>query len=196
MARHDWEDTPDGELLATAAIHGTNFGHLLELGSDVGDGSTLILGKIAEKYNGLLWCVDTYCGWYGHDVTEPNQIKTGQWRNERVTKILSAFCRNVEMALLWDSVRMLRMSSAEAFNLMTSEMRFGFVLIDGHHTAPIVDYDFETWPQRVCPGGVLAAHDVNLPPVAAAIEHWLQRDGAKWEPFGLAKRLKCWKRIT
>ena len=182
---HDWIGTGEGDLLCRWAVEGAALGNLLEIGSDVGAGSTPLLGAVARSAWRVLFCLDTFCDAPG--------FKSEEWRNARAARQLAAFAQNVAKAGLWDSIRLLRMTSDEAASW--TNFQLGFVLIDGSHVAPCVDRDFAAWAGRVVPGGILAAHDIVQPDVAAAISDWLKREEAQWTALSHVRELQGWKKI-
>lgn len=65
-----------------------------------------------------------------------------------------------------------------------------FLYIDGEHEMPYVEQDFANWTPFVRHGGILAAHDSQLPAVAACLGHY----AAGWEMLATADRMTIWRK--
>ena len=180
-----WKESGEGDFMLDIA-NKTNPGDILEVGSDVGDGSTLILGSVAAKRNARLYCVDTFC--------DMIPFSTSEWRNNRTKMILGEFIKNVSADGLFDRIRILRMSSVEAELLIGDRCVFELIFIDGSHTSPYVDEDFRVWPRHVAKGGYLLAHDASTKDVVNAINEWQNKEGDLWEYVGGVGILKAWKK--
>jgi len=131
-------------LAEVSANQGSNF---LEVGSWCGD-STLILGEVAKKRNGHLFCVDW---WKGNPGTELDEIAKKQ-------DIFALFWRRVLSAGLDDVVIPIRSRSEFVFTVLAKES-FSFVFIDGDHTYQAVLDDIRNYAPLVGRGGILCGHD-------------------------------------
>lgn len=118
-------------------------GHIVEIGSYKG-GSSVYLAKPMCLNNDpyLLYCVDTFKGYGGHEDT------------------LAEFHRNLARADVTGKVVAIQNTSEFAGkNWVNGPIRLLF--IDALHTYEAVKQDFETWSPFLIPGGGLIFHDYN-----------------------------------
>lgn len=120
----------------------------LEIGSWCGD-STVILGKIAQKYGGHLFCVD---GWKGSVGTELDEIASK-------VDVFSIFWNRICEEGLEDVVVPIRTRSDIAAEIL-KENTFDFIFIDGDHRYDSVLQDIKLYVSLVNKdGGILCGHD-------------------------------------
>lgn len=151
---------PDDEGLA---LHGAGLsvgrlGPLLEIGSYCGK-SALYLGAAARETGSVLFTVDHHRGseenqrgWEYHDERladpeDPERLDTLPW-----------FRRAIARAGLEESVVAVVGHSAVVARHWRTPL--ALVFIDGGHTRPAVEADYEGWAAHLVPGGLLVVHDV------------------------------------
>lgn len=130
---------------------------VLEVGSWKGLSSSII-AKSIQKYNGTLYCVDTWEG--ALDV---------QQHIEEVKKksILNTFLNNMKILGFSDMVKCLKMTSFEAGDLLQNE-QFDLVFVDALHNYSFINTDLEKFIPKVKKGGIICGDDCedyyhNLP---------------------------------
>jgi len=121
----------------------------LEIGSWLGQGSTIALIKEAQLKGGTIYCVDT---WKGNSNVDKHR------RIVRDYDVLGTFLRNVESAGGSHLVKPLIMSSMEAARIMCDTM-FDIVFIDADHSYTSTLSDIRSWLPKVKPGGIFCGHD-------------------------------------
>lgn len=120
----------------------------LEVGSWCGD-SAVILGKIAKKNNGLLFCVDW---WKGNPNTELHDIAQHK-------DVFSFFWNRICREGLEDVVVPVRARSDLLANIF-KENTFDLVFIDADHSYKAIKKDIEVYAPLVkINGGILCGHD-------------------------------------
>jgi predicted O-methyltransferase YrrM len=85
-----------------------------------------------------------------------------------------------------------KMTSNYAAALWNNNIPISFLYIDGEHTSPWVDYDFANWVPFLTSGGILAAHDSQLPAVSACLDKYARSAG--WELIAEAERMTIWRK--
>lgn len=181
-----WETTGEAELLrkSVASVKSTAK-WFVEIGSQLGN-STVILGKAMKGSGRLLWAVDTFCG--------PPGARDETWTNLAAKEIATAFIANLCDAGLWNTLRILKCSSEEAYAIV-NPTPLALVFLDGDHSSPGVDFDFACWPLLVDEGGVIIVHDTDKPDVAKALAAWKATWRAgEWEPVGEVSILSAWRK--
>jgi predicted O-methyltransferase YrrM len=131
---------------------------LLEIGTYCGK-STLYLGAAARAGGTVLFTVDHHRGseenqrgWEYHDSRledpeDPDRLDTLPWFRRTITRagleetVIAVVGRSDVLARHWRTP-------------------LALVFIDGGHSQPAVDADYEGWAPHVMPGGLLAIHDV------------------------------------
>jgi MMP 1-O-methyltransferase len=151
---------PDDEGLALhgAGLSVAGLGPLLEIGTYCGK-STLYLGAAARAGGTVLFTVDHHRGseenqrgWEYHDPRledpeDPDRLDTLPWFRRTITRagleetVIAVVGRSDVLARHWRTP-------------------LALVFIDGGHSQPAVDADYEGWAPHVMPGGLLAIHDV------------------------------------
>jgi hypothetical protein len=121
---------------------------ILEVGSWIGNGSTIILGEFAKERDGMLYCVDT---WTGSSVEKSQSMSQSH-------DIYGTFEYNIKSSGLGKHVTPLRMTSFEASEIIKDNF-FDFIFIDGDHTYEIVKQDILNFSKKLKSNGILCGHD-------------------------------------
>jgi predicted O-methyltransferase YrrM len=139
---------------AAAAVPDAPF---VEIGSYCGR-STIWLGAAARAAGTVVFAVDHHRGseenqpgWEYHD-TELVDQDAGK------LDTLSWFRRTIRLAGLEDHVVAMVTRSKTAADLVAVPL--GMVFIDGGHTFEAAHADYESWSEKIAPGGILAIHDL------------------------------------
>lgn len=120
---------------------------LLEVGTWCGD-SAMVLGSVAKKYGGRLYCVDW---WKGNVGTELHDIADSQ-------DIYSLFWKRVRDQGLDDTIIPLRGKSEDVSGILLPEA-FDLIYIDADHRFDNVMRDIQTFAPLVREGGILCGDD-------------------------------------
>ncbi|MBF0120897.1 MAG: class I SAM-dependent methyltransferase [Desulfobacterales bacterium] len=132
-------------LAESVAKHGCKF---LEIGSWCGD-STVILGKVVQKHNGYLFCVDW---WKGNVGTELGAVA---YDND----VYVYFWERIKSAGLSEVVVPIRAKSDIASQII-KENSFDLVFIDADHRYDSVNNDIQQYAPFVnYNNGILCGHD-------------------------------------
>lgn len=67
-----------------------------------------------------------------------------------------------------------------------------FLYIDAGHEPPYVDRDFANWTPFVKSGGIMAAHDSQLPAISANLDRYAR--AANWQLLSEAERMTLWRK--
>ena len=121
---------------------------ILEVGSWLGNGSTIILGEFVKERDGMLYCVDT---WAGSSVEKSQNIVQSH-------DIYGTFEYNIKGRGLEKHVTPLKMTSSEASEIIKDNF-FDFIFIDGDHTYEIVKQDILNFSKKLKSDGILCGHD-------------------------------------
>lgn len=119
----------------------------LEIGSWCGQ-SSVILGKVAQQNNGLLFCVDW---WNGSENTQLDSLA-------KENDIYQLFWNRIVGEGLKDVVIPIRGSSLVVHQILRPNT-FDFIFIDGDHRYSVVKKDIEACQELVKSGGTLSGHD-------------------------------------
>ena len=122
---------------------------ILEVGSWIGNGSTIILGEFAKERDGMLYCVDTW----GGSLVQKKQTTLVQSHD-----IYGTFEYNIKSRGLEKYVRPLIMTSSEGSEILMDNY-FDFIFIDGDHTYEIVKQDILNFSKKLKSNGILCGHD-------------------------------------
>jgi len=146
----------EGLALYEAGLRAAGLGPLLEIGSYCGK-SAIYLGAAARAVGTVLFSVDHHRGSEeqqpGQDYFDPRLLGS----DGRVDT-LPAFRRTLAAAGLEPVViAVVGDSGTVAAHWAT---RLGLVFIDGGHSDAAAQGDYEGWARFLCPGGILAIHDV------------------------------------
>ena len=124
---------------------------ILEVGSWMGNGSTIILGEFAKERDGMLYCVDTWRG----SLVEKSHNTSIQSHD-----IYGTFEYNIQGRGLEKYVKPLIMPSSEACEILRDNY-FDFIFIDGDHTYEIVKQDILNFSKKLRSDGILCGHDCS-----------------------------------
>jgi hypothetical protein len=120
---------------------------LLEIGSWCGD-SAIVLGEVAKRYGGHLYCIDW---WKGNVGTDLEKI-AGR------SDVYSVFWQRICEGGLEDVIVPIRGRSDEVVNILGAET-FDLIYIDGDHRFQSIRNDIAGFAPRVRNGGVLCGDD-------------------------------------
>ena len=122
---------------------------VLEIGCWKG-ASTINMAQVAKE----VWAIDNFIN---------------LWTDEK--DIEQQFRDNVEKSGLADKINLWVDDSNEVLRFLDGiAARFDFIFVDGGHESPVVNNDSLYACELINPGGYIAWHDADYPPVAAAIE--------------------------
>lgn len=135
-------------ILYTLANSATEKGcNILEIGSWCGESST-VLGKIAKRKNGRLFCIDW---WKGNVGMELEQIAKNH-------DIFSVFWENMKREGLEDVVIPIRARSDIVADIFHKEY-FDFIYIDGDHRYEAALNDIKMYAPLLKQGGIICGDD-------------------------------------
>jgi MMP 1-O-methyltransferase len=151
----------EGRALYEAAMRYLDGGVGVEIGTYCGK-STVLLGAAAQNTNSVVYTVDHHHGseehqpgWEYHDASLVDQ-QTGRFDT------LPAFRRTLDAAGLDDHVVAMIGKSATAARAWRTPLQLLF--IDGGHTEPAAQQDFDGWAPWIRVSGALVIHDVFCDP--------------------------------
>jgi len=146
----------EGAALYEAGLRAARLGPLLEIGSYCGK-SAIYLGAAARAAGTVLFSVDHHRGSEeqqpGQDYFDPRLLGSDGRVDTLPTfrrTLAAAGLESVVIAVVGDSATV-------AAHWAT---RLGLVFIDGGHSESAAQGDYEGWARFLCPGGLLAIHDV------------------------------------
>ena len=166
----------EGVALYEAGLRAARLGPLLEIGSYCGK-SAIYLGAAARAAGTVLFSVDHHRGSEeqqpGQDYFDPRLLGSDGRVDTLPTfrrTLAAAGLESVVIAVVGDSATV-------AAHWAT---RLGLVFIDGGHSESAAQGDYEGWVRFLCPGGILAIHDVFSSPAEGgqAPFHVLRRANA------------------
>jgi len=120
---------------------------LLEVGSWCGD-SAVVLGNVAKRNNGKLFCIDWWKGNIGTDLE----------RTAMHQDVFHVFWRRMKKRGLAATAVPIRASSDVVAQVLR-QRRFDMVFIDADHRYEQVKRDIANYAPLVKPGGILCGHD-------------------------------------
>jgi predicted O-methyltransferase YrrM len=150
----------EGLALYEAGLRAAGGGPLLEIGSYCGK-SAIYLGAAARTAGSILFSVDHH---RGSEEQQPGQ----EYFDPRLLgpdgriDTLPTFRRTLAAAGLESVVIPVVGDSATVAAHWST--RLGLVFIDGGHSEPAAQADYEGWAPFLCAGGLLAIHDVFSSP--------------------------------
>ena len=146
----------EGLALYEAGLQAARLGPLLEIGSYCGK-SALYLGAAARVAGTILFSVDHHRGSEeqqpGQEYFDPRLLgPDGRLDTLPIFRrtLAAAGLESVVVAVVGDSATVAAHWRA----------RLGLVFIDGGHSEAAAQGDYEGWSRFLCPGGLLAIHDV------------------------------------
>ncbi len=150
-------DPEEGAALARYAVGTARLGPFLEIGGYCGK-SALYLATAARESGTKLFSIDHHRGSEEHQPGEEYFDPELYDDVAGVVDTLPVFRRTIHAAGLEDHVIAMVGKSAVIAKFWTTPL--GFVFIDGGHSMPAAQADYDGWAGKVAPGGILAIHDV------------------------------------
>jgi len=147
----------EGAALARYAVGTARLGPFLEIGGYCGK-SALYLGTAAREAATILFSIDHHRGSEEHQPGEEYFDPELFDEIAGAVDTLPVFRRTIQAAGLEDHVVPLVGKSAAIARYWSTPL--GFVFIDGGHSMPAAQADYDGWADKVVPGGFLAIHDV------------------------------------
>ena len=186
----------EGRQLYGWAVAAARLGPLLEIGSYCGR-STLWLAQAAQLHGTVVYAVDHHRGSEEHQLGESHHDPalvdaTGQ------VDTFTEFRRNIAQAGLEEAVVPIVASSGQLAPHWQAGL--GMVFIDGGHSLKAALTDYRAWAPHICPGGILAIHDVFPDPTMGGLAPFtiwqLAAQSGLFEPLGSVDSLRGLTRIT
>lgn len=131
---------------------------IVEVGSWVGKSSVVLGSSLLDRPGGRLFCVDPWDA--RGDPEYPKHLKTAEIT---VDQLFDVWWNNVCNAGLEKLVIPLRGTTKDYAKLF-DDGSVDMVFIDGDHSVEWATIDITSWAPKLKPGGVMAIHDIFLPP--------------------------------
>jgi len=125
-------------------------GIIIELGSYMGNGSTMFLGSRAKDMGQKLICIDTFLG----SENEPIMIELLKSYGGSSRDI---FRKNSEVIGINNSLIVIQAKTTEAAEIIKDQVKF--IFIDADHSYQGVSNDFNAYFPLVNIGGIICLHD-------------------------------------
>lgn len=134
-----------------------HLGSVLEIGTYCGK-STLNFALVAKKIGGLIYSVDHHTGSEEHQLGE--EYHDEDLYDKRLEKFntLPELLKNLRTSSLGKYIIPILSKSSEASKTF-SEL-ISLLFIDGGHSLEAALSDYNSWKDKICPGGLLVIHDV------------------------------------
>jgi len=134
-----------------------HLGSVLEIGTYCGK-STLNFALVAKKIDGLIYSVDHHTGSEEHQLGE--EYHDEDLYDKRLEKFntLPELLKNLRSSSLGKYIIPILSKSSEASKTF-SEL-ISLLFIDGGHSLEAALSDYNSWKDKICPGGLLVIHDV------------------------------------
>ena len=134
-----------------------HLGSVLEIGTYCGK-STLNFALIAKEIDGLIYTVDHHTGSEEHQLGE--EYHDEDLYDKRLEKFntLPELLKNLRNSSLGKYIIPILSKSSEASKTF-SEL-ISLLFIDGGHSLEAALSDYNSWKDKICPGGLLVIHDV------------------------------------
>ena len=134
-----------------------HLGSVLEIGTYCGK-STLNFALVAKKIDGLIYSVDHHTGSEEHQLGE--EYHDEDLFDKRLEKFntLPELLKNLRSSSLGKYIIPILSKSSEASKTF-SEL-ISLLFIDGGHSLEAALSDYNSWKDKICPGGLLVIHDV------------------------------------
>jgi predicted O-methyltransferase YrrM len=150
-------DPEEGQRLHDLAREHAPLGPVVEIGSYCGKSSVYLAAGVREA-RGSLVCVDHHRGSEEHQPGEeyhdPELVDAATGRVDSLPELR----RTLHAAGLEDVAVLVVAPSVVAARVVAGPL--GMVFIDGGHSDAAAHADYESWSDKVAPGGVLAIHDL------------------------------------
>jgi predicted O-methyltransferase YrrM len=173
-----------------------HLGSVLEIGTYCGK-STLNFALVAKKIGGLIYSVDHHTGSEEHQLGE--EYHDEDLYDKRLEKFntLPELLKNLRTSSLGKYIIPILSKSSEASKTF-SEL-ISLLFIDGGHSLEAALSDYNSWKDKICPGGLLVIHDVfpnpqdgGRPPFEIYSE---AQNSKQFEDLGIYKTLGILKKI-
>lgn len=152
------------ELLIKKLGHFPKFG--IEVGSFIGS-SAIIIGEYLKQNNGILLCIDTWCG--DINMWTRKEFSATMNKTDANPKIFDCFIHNIINHKLTDIILPLRLSSIPAARLLKIlQYTIDFVYLDSAHESGETFMELMLYHDVLKNGGVLFGDDYHMFP---AIKH-------------------------
>lgn len=147
----------EGEHLHQLALEVAHLGPMLEIGSYCGR-STIWLGHAARCRDSVVFALDHHRGSEEH---QPGQLFHDAALTDLSGRVdtLREFRHNMTTAQL-DGYVIALVGTSAMVSKWLPQGNFSLVFIDGGHSLDTALQDWRAFGTRVCPGGLLAIHDV------------------------------------
>ena len=134
-----------------------HLGSVLEIGTYCGK-STLNFALVAKKIGGLIYSVDHHTGSEEHQLGE--EYHDEDLYDKRLEKFntLPELLKNLRTSSLGKYIIPILSKSSEASKTF-SEL-ISLLFIDGGHSLEAALSDYNSWKDKICPGGLLVIYDV------------------------------------
>ena len=134
-----------------------HLGSVLEIGTYCGK-STLNFALVAKKIDGLIYSVDHHTGSEEHQLGE--EYHDEDLFDKRLEKFntLPELLKNLRSSSLGKYIIPILSKSSEASKTFSETISLLF--IDGGHSLEAALSDYNSWKDKICPGGLLVIHDV------------------------------------
>ncbi|WP_420433412.1 class I SAM-dependent methyltransferase [Hyphobacterium sp.] len=189
-------DPEEGTALARYAVATAHLGPFLEIGGYCGK-SALYLGTAAKEAGTRLFSIDHHRGSEEHQKGEEYFDPDLYDEVACAVDTLPSFRRNVLAAGLEPWVIAMVGGSADIARYWSTPL--GFVFIDGGHSMPAAQADYDGWAMKIAPGGILAIHDVFPNPEDGGrppYEMWKQAVASDaFEPVERIRTLEVLRRL-
>jgi len=119
-----------------------------DIGSWVG-GSAAVLAKVAQRNEGVVFCIDK---WEGSPGTETEEMA-------KKVDVYQVFRERMIMSGFWSTIRPMVMYSSSAASIFRDGI-LDLVFIDADHRHEFVKQDILNWLPKLKDGGILCGHDI------------------------------------
>jgi Methyltransferase domain len=127
---------------------------ILEIGSWIGDASTVELATVAKENNGHLVCLDWWKG--SKSVLQgPHVMQESGWRN-----VFNTFLDGMQRRGFENTIMPIRADTKISTTILRDNL-FDFIYIDGEHSFDSVYRDILQSVRLIRNGGILTGHDCD-----------------------------------
>lgn len=190
-------DREEGDALSQCAREAGRLGPIVEIGSYCGK-SALYLGPAAREAGSIVFTIDHHRGSEEHQPGEGYHDPDLYDPVAQAVDTLPELRRTLRRAGLEDCVIPIVGRSADVAKWWGAAP--GMVFIDGGHSMPAAQADYDGWAHRIVRGGLLAIHDVFPDPADGGRpphEIWLQACASGlFETVRRVKTLEVLRRVA
>ncbi|HAQ34787.1 MAG: hypothetical protein CMF74_06660 [Maricaulis sp.] len=190
-------DREEGDALSQCARETGRLGPIVEIGSYCGK-SALYLGPAAREAGSIVFTIDHHRGSEEHQPGEGYHDPDLYDPVAQAVDTLPELRRTLRRAGLEDCVIPIVGRSADVAKWWGAAP--GMVFIDGGHSMPAAQADYDGWAHRIVQGGLLAIHDVFPDPADGGRpphEIWLQACASGlFETVRRVKTLEVLRRVA